>query len=141
MSYGIGTRRSIKFVDKKATFHIASEIKFQNLPAAMYYKKHELKFRSLKVNIAYAGMLAPDGRCKTLDSTADGYVRAETCIMLLLESAEDVLSQCVAILRGTAVNQVCLSISVTLYARACKCACKQVVKKRMISLVLHTIYK
>jgi acyl transferase domain-containing protein len=27
-------------------------------------------------------MLAPDGRCKTLDSTADGYVRAEACGVL-----------------------------------------------------------
>jgi acyl carrier protein/3-oxoacyl-(acyl-carrier-protein) synthase len=26
-----------------------------------------------------AGMLAPDGRCKTMDQTADGYVRGEAC--------------------------------------------------------------
>jgi hypothetical protein len=31
-----------------------------------------------------AGMLAPDGRCKTLDAAADGYVRAEACGVLVL---------------------------------------------------------
>jgi len=31
-----------------------------------------------------AGMIAPDGRCKTLDSAADGYVRAETCRTMYL---------------------------------------------------------
>jgi acyl transferase domain-containing protein len=33
-----------------------------------------------------AGMLAVDGRCKTLDSRADGYVRAEACAAFLLQS-------------------------------------------------------
>lgn len=36
---------------------------------------------SLNVNIeacaSFAGMLASDGRCKTLDAAAEGYVRAE----------------------------------------------------------------
>lgn len=31
-----------------------------------------------------AGMLAADGRCKTLDSTADGYVRSEFCGLIFL---------------------------------------------------------
>jgi hypothetical protein len=53
------------------------------------------------------GMLAPDGRCKTLDSAGSGYVRSENCIVMLLEPADDTLTQCSAILRGSAVGQAC----------------------------------
>ena len=35
--------------------------------------------------LAAAGMMAPDGRCKTLDAAADGYVRAEACRMLFIQ--------------------------------------------------------
>jgi len=51
-----------------------------------------------------AGMLAPDGRCKTLDAAADGYVRAESCDTLLLSPTANVNSESVW-LCGTAVNQ------------------------------------
>ena len=54
-----------------------------------------------------AGMLAPNGRCKTLDASADGYVRAEDCIVLLMASVEGHSQQAVtAVVRGSAVNQV-----------------------------------
>ena len=36
------------------------------------------------VMFANANMLSPDGRCKTLDSTADGYVRGEACVVIKL---------------------------------------------------------
>ena len=50
-------------------------------------------------------MLAPDGRCKTLDMAADGYVRAESCIVLLLEAlSHDAATH--AIIYGSAVRQV-----------------------------------
>ena len=34
-----------------------------------------------------AGMIAPDGRCKTMDAAADGYVRAQTCKAMYLMPA------------------------------------------------------
>ena len=58
--------------------------------------------------MAMLGMLAVDGRCKTLDAAADGYVRAEACILLLLQfiSAAETPA---AILAGSSVNQVSIA--------------------------------
>ena len=53
-------------------------------------------------------MLALDGRCMTLSSTADGYVRAEACGVMLLHPVGAIQAgsaPALAIVRGTAVNQ------------------------------------
>ena len=54
-------------------------------------------------------MMAVEGRCKTLDATADGYVRADAAVSLLLRpvhsQAEAATAICAVLLRGTAVNQ------------------------------------
>lgn len=36
---------------------------------------------------AGAGMMSADGRCKTLDAAADGYVRGEACVIIKLRYA------------------------------------------------------
>lgn len=38
--------------------------------------------------LALAGMMAADGRCKTLDASADGYVRSEACKVLYLRGMD-----------------------------------------------------
>lgn len=53
-----------------------------------------------------AGMLTADGHCKTLDVTADGYVRAETCFAMRLDNDPDGAPSAAAIIAGTFVNQV-----------------------------------
>ena len=67
-------------------------------------------------------MLALDGHCKTLDAAADGYVRAEACIAMLLTSQSGGgggpstaarQPNGVVVLRSTYVNQDGRSSSLT----------------------------
>ena len=54
-----------------------------------------------------AGMLAKDGRCKTFDKEANGYVRGEGTVMLLLKPLEQALMDkdtIYAVIKGTAIN-------------------------------------
>jgi acyl transferase domain-containing protein/NADPH:quinone reductase-like Zn-dependent oxidoreductase/acyl carrier protein len=54
------------------------------------------------------GAMARDGRCKTFDDSADGYVRSEGCGMVVLKRLSDALrdgDRVLAVLRGTAMNQ------------------------------------
>ena len=62
----------------------------------------------LSVVFAKAGMLAPDGKCKTFDAAANGYVRGEGCGIIILKKLSDALAdgdRVQAVIRGTAVNQ------------------------------------
>jgi acyl transferase domain-containing protein len=53
-------------------------------------------------------LMAADGRCKTFDQAADGYVRGEGCGMVVLKRASDALAdgdRILALIRGIAANQ------------------------------------
>ena len=60
------------------------------------------------ISLAKWGMLAPDGRCKTFDARANGFVRSEGCgvvvLMRLADAVRDGL-RIQAVIRGSAVNQ------------------------------------
>ena len=61
-------------------------------------------------NIFYckARMLAPDGRCKTFDAAADGFICTDGCGVLVLRRLSDALANgdhILALIRGTATNQ------------------------------------
>ena len=58
--------------------------------------------------MAEAGMLAADGRCKTFDAAADGFVRGEGCGMVVLKRLSDAEAsgdRILGVLLGSAVNQ------------------------------------
>jgi acyl transferase domain-containing protein len=54
------------------------------------------------------GMMSSDGRCKTFDAAADGFVRGEGCGMIVLKRLSDAQADgdhIMAVIRGSAVNQ------------------------------------
>jgi acyl transferase domain-containing protein/ribosomal protein S18 acetylase RimI-like enzyme/aryl carrier-like protein len=70
------------------------------------------------LSIAYhkAGMLARDGRCKVFDARANGYVRAEGGVMLLIKPLSEAIraqDNIHAVIKGSAVNHGGLSGGLT----------------------------
>ncbi len=62
----------------------------------------------VSINHSRAHMLAPDGRCKTFDASADGFVRSEGCGLVALKRLSDAVENrdnIMAVIRGSAVNQ------------------------------------
>lgn len=60
------------------------------------------------ITFSQSRMLSPDGRCKTFDAAADGYVRGEGCGVIVIKRLEDALrdgDRIRAVIRGSAVNQ------------------------------------
>jgi acyl transferase domain-containing protein/acyl carrier protein len=60
------------------------------------------------IGFSRASMLAPDGRCKSFDARANGYVRSEGAGVIVLKPVSRALADgdpIYAVVRGTAVNQ------------------------------------
>ncbi|BBN55566.1 polyketide synthase [Pseudomonas chlororaphis subsp. aurantiaca] len=60
------------------------------------------------VALSKARMLSPDGRCKTFDQSADGYVRSEGCGLVLLKPLADALRDgdpVLGVIKGSSINQ------------------------------------
>lgn len=60
------------------------------------------------VLISKWGMLSPDGRCKTFDASANGFVRGEGCGLIVLERLSDAQAKgrrILAVIPGSAINQ------------------------------------
>lgn len=62
----------------------------------------------IAVSFAKAGFMAPDGRCKTFDSRANGYVRSEGAGVVVLKPLSQAFADkdpIYAVIRGSAINQ------------------------------------
>jgi amino acid adenylation domain-containing protein len=62
----------------------------------------------LTITFSHARMMAADGRCKTFDAGAEGYVRGEGCGVVVLKRLADAQRDgdpILAVIRGSAVNQ------------------------------------
>ncbi|MGH3719490.1 MAG: type I polyketide synthase [Pseudonocardiaceae bacterium] len=61
----------------------------------------------LTIFMSQVGALAPDGRCKVFDARADGTVRGEACIVVVLKRLCDAVASgddIIAVIKGSAVN-------------------------------------
>jgi acyl transferase domain-containing protein len=60
------------------------------------------------IGFSQFGMMSPDGRCRTFDARANGFVRGEGCGMVVLKRLSDAVAagdEVLAVIRGGAVNQ------------------------------------
>jgi acyl transferase domain-containing protein/NAD(P)-dependent dehydrogenase (short-subunit alcohol dehydrogenase family)/aryl carrier-like protein len=75
----------------------------------------------LSVGLSRLRMMAADGRCKTFDAKADGFVQGEGCALVVLRRLDDALAagdHIRAVIRGSAINQDGRSGSLTAPSRA-----------------------
>ena len=70
----------------------------------------------LHISFSQANMMSPDGRCKTFDADANGYVRGEGCGVIIIKRLADAIQDqdnILAVIRGSAINQDGLSNGIT----------------------------
>ena len=80
----------------------------------------------INVCLTKGGFLSCDGRCKTFDASADGYVRSEGCGLVLLKRYDDAIAAgdpILATIIGSAVNQDGTSNGLTAPSGQAQIAC------------------
>lgn len=80
---------------------------------------------NLSVGLSRLHMMAADGRCKSFDAAADGFVQGEGCAMVVLKRLDDAIADqdtILAVIRGSAMNQDGRSSSLTAPSRSAQVA-------------------
>jgi acyl transferase domain-containing protein len=89
--------------------HLAVQaLRLRECDAALVGGANLILSPELNVSFTKGRMMSPDGRCKTFDATADGYVRGEGGVALVLKRLDEAQrdgDRVLAIIRGTAINQ------------------------------------
>ena len=89
--------------------HLAClSLRNQDCRMALVAGVHLMLMPDSTVAFCQAGMLAQSGRCRTFDERADGYVRGEGCIALVMKRLSDAHldgDHVIGILHGSSVNQ------------------------------------
>ncbi len=114
LSYALGLRGPSLVVDTACSsslvaVHLACQ-SLRNGECSMALAGGVNRILTPGVYIAFSssGMLAPDGRCKTFDARADGFVRGEGCgvvVLKRLSEAEQAGDRILGVILGSAVNQ------------------------------------
>ncbi|WP_192349040.1 type I polyketide synthase [Algoriphagus sp. Y33] len=68
------------------------------------------------ITLSQFGMMSPEGRCKTFDSDADGYVRSEGCGLVMLKKQSEALKdgdRILAVVKGSSIGQDGHSMGIT----------------------------
>ena len=122
LSYLLGLRGPSLVVDTACSSSlVATHLACQSLRArecnlAVVGGVNLVLLPEVNINFCKARMLAVDGRCKTFDAAADGYVRGEGCGIVVLKRLADALAdgdRVRAVIRGSAINQDGRSSSLT----------------------------
>lgn len=82
----------------------------------------------INICLTKGGFLSPDGKCKTFDANANGYVRSEGCGLVLLKRHEDAVRDGDTILSmiiASAINQDGASDGITAPSGEAQAACYQ----------------
>ena len=89
--------------------HLATQaLRNQEIDQALVGGVNLILTPTVFIHFSKSNALAPDGRCKTFDATADGYGRGEGAGMVVLKrlsDAEKNNDRILAVIRGSAINQ------------------------------------
>ncbi len=114
LSYTLGLTGPSMAVDTACssslvTVHLACQsLRQQECHLALAAGVNLILSPEISVVFSQAGMLSPEGRCKTFDATAKGYVRSEGCGLVVLKRLSDAQrdhDHILAVIRGSAINQ------------------------------------
>ncbi|MBX3611470.1 MAG: acyltransferase domain-containing protein [Hydrogenophaga sp.] len=114
MSYVLGLQGPSVAVDTACSsslvaLHLACQgLRLGECDSALVGAVNLILTPEMNINFSRARMMAADGRCKTFDAAADGYVRGEGCVVLVVRRLRDAQARgdrVLAVIRGSAINQ------------------------------------